>query len=366
MKQYRNIVTVLVMCILIFGLSLAFLLSPSRDYTYSERRALAQKPEISAQTLKNGRFMSDFETFTLDQFPLRDVFRSVKALTASYVFGRSDNNGFYRYKGQIGKMEYPLNQTRLEKNIAVIREVMDRYLQDTDCSLYLSLIPDKNYFLAEESGHLAMDYEAMMGDVVRALPEASYIDISDLMEMEDFYATDQHWRQERIVDIAETLYEAMGGEFSGNFCMEEVKTPFTGTYVGQAALPTELDTIRYLTNDTLENCHVISYSTGSPRESSIYTLEKAEGKDAYELFLGGSDPLIIIENPSGRTGKELVVFRDSFGSSLIPLMIQDYETVTIVDLRYFRLIMLGQFVEFKDQDVLFLYSTLILNNNISQ
>jgi hypothetical protein len=50
---------------------------------------------------------------------------------------------------------------------------------------------------------------------------------------------------------------------------------------------------------------------------------------------------------------------------MIPLLVQGYRTITLVDLRYMNSSMLGQFIEFVDQDVLFLYSTLVLNNSNS-
>ena len=60
--------------------------------------------------------------------------------------------------------------------------------------------------------------------------------------------------------------------------------------------------------------------------------------------------------------KDLIIFRDSFGSSIAPLLVQGYDTVTLIDVRYISSAMLSRFVEFTDQDVLFLYSTLVLNN----
>jgi hypothetical protein len=83
------------------------------------------------------------------------------------------------------------------------------------------------------------------------------------------------------------------------------------------------------------------------------------------MFLAGSDALLVIENPNATTDKELVVFRDSFGSSLLPLLIESYTKVTVVDIRYISSNLLGNFLEFNDQDVLFIYSTLVLNSSTS-
>ena len=73
--------------------------------------------------------------------------------------------------------------------------------------------------------------------------------------------------------------------------------------------------------------------------------------------------MLTIENPDYNGTKELIVFRDSYGSSLIPLLVTGYSKVTVVDTRYISQKLLNQYIEFKDQDVLFMYSTLIINNS---
>ena len=72
--------------------------------------------------------------------------------------------------------------------------------------------------------------------------------------------------------------------------------------------------------------------------------------------------ILKIENPNAKTDRELIIFRDSFGSSMAPLLVQDYAQVTLIDIRYMNQNLLPMFVDFHGQDVLFLYSTLVLNN----
>lgn len=73
--------------------------------------------------------------------------------------------------------------------------------------------------------------------------------------------------------------------------------------------------------------------------------------------------MLTIENPDYNGTRELIVFRDSYGSSLIPLLVTGYSKVTVVDTRYISPKLLNKYIEFKDQDVLFMYSTLIINNS---
>ena len=95
----------------------------------------------------------------------------------------------------------------------------------------------------------------------------------------------------------------------------------------------------------------------------MYDLTKLKSKDLYDIFLSGPRSLLTIENPNAKTDRELIFVRDSFGSSIAPLLVQDYAKVTLVDIRYLNLNVLDRYLEFKGQDVLFLYSSLVLNNS---
>jgi hypothetical protein len=130
----------------------------------------------------------------------------------------------------------------------------------------------------------------------------------------------------------------------------------------EQALPMAPDTLRYLESDLLNRCQVYNYETD--KYGAVYDMTKLEGADLYEVFLSGPVSMLRIENPQATTDRELILFRDSFGSSLAPLLVQGYKTVTLVDLRYVSSAMLDRFMDFHGQDVLFLYSTLVLNNSL--
>jgi hypothetical protein len=188
----------------------------------------------------------------------------------------------------------------------------------------------------------------------------TYIDIADLLAVEDFYYTDTHWRQDRIVDVAQALGDAMGVTLEAEYEAVTLDTHFFGVYYGQLALPLEPDSITYLEHEDFAECTIINHETG--KEIPMYDAGKAVGRDPYEMFLSGSLSVITINNPNASTEKELVIFRDSFGSSLAPLLVEGYAKITILDARYLNEVMIGNFVEFTDQDVLFIHSTGVINN----
>ena len=365
MRQYKNIIVISIMSVLLFGLSFACFFKKADDFSESERRVLAQFPELTVDTILSGDFMEEFETYTTDQFPARDTFRTLKAVSALGVFRQKDNNDYYIKNNHISKLEYPLNEPMLQHASERFLYLYDTYMKDTNVNLYFSIVPDKNYFLAKESEYLSIDYMELIEFMKYQTNYMRYIDVTNLLELEDYYRTDTHWKQEKILDVANELGKQMGVELVEEYKINTLDIPFYGVYYGQMALPVKPDTLQYLSNDTLKNCIVTSYSTGMPKEKTIYDMEKAYGKDAYEMFLSGTEALITIENPMASTDKELILFRDSFGSSIAPLFVEAYKKITLVDIRYVQSSMIGNFVKFDNQDVLFLYSTMLLNNSLA-
>ena len=336
---------------------------PTKDISESERRPLEQMPEVSAETILSGKFMTKFESFTLDQFPLRDTFRQIKSLFHYYVLNQADNNDIYVADGYAAKLEYPLRQDSVEYALKKFQFVYDKYLKNTNSTVFMTVVPDKGYYLAEENGYLAMDYAAMFEAFDKGMPWATYVDLTDTLTGQSYYRTDTHWRQEHLLNAAQKLCDAMGVRpfERESFTQTALERPFYGVYYGQSALPMEPETLYIMENELLADCKVYDLETDSYLD--VYNMDMLTSKDLYDVFLSGSKSLLTIENPNASTDRELIIFRDSFGSSIAPLLVRDYAKVTLVDIRYLSSQMLDRFMEFKGQDVLFLYSTLVLNNS---
>ena len=358
-KRIRNIGILLLMGVWLILTAFAWF-APTKDISLWERRPLQKLPEISADSLLNGDFMKKFESYSLDQFPLRDSFRTLKSLFAYNVLQQSDNNGIYMEQGYAGKLEYPLNSVSVSYAMKRFQFIYEQYLKETGCNIYMTVIPDKGYYLAKENGYPAMDYEKLFADVKAATPWAQTVDITKDLHISDYYRTDTHWRQEKLLKVAQRIADAMGvtvGEFRPTLATQE----FYGVYYGQAALLMEPDTLYLMGNSILADCRVYNHETGE--YGSIYDIEKLTGTDPYEAYLSGAQALLTIENSKASTEKELIIFRDSFASALAPLLAQDYKRVTLVDTRYISADLLRKHLTFHGQDVLFAYSALILNNS---
>lgn len=351
--KLKPIITTFAMVLLFALLSLWCMLGEKSEFSESERRLLAVAPELSWEEIASGDFAADFEKWTVDHFPARDAFRSLKAYARLYGLMQKDNNGIYEKDSQLSKIDYPMNNAMVKHATGLFEKIYEKDLTEEN-RIFVAVIPDKNKFFAP----LAMDYDAFSEKVYSEMPYATPIEIASLIQGDDYYRTDTHLRQESLVDVAETLAEAMGTEISGKYEEKTLDTPFYGVYVGQSALSCQPDTLKYLTNATIENYEL----TGA---KAVYDMEKAEGRDAYEMFLSGNQPLITVKNPANPTGKRLILFRDSFGSAIAPLLAEGYSEVVLVDLRYLASDFVGRLVNFENADVLFLYSTVLLNSSLA-
>lgn len=334
---------------------------PAEAMSDAERRPLAQRPSVTAESLLNGSFMKDFEEYTLDQFPLRDRLRTVKALFATHILGQKDNNGIYIAENYAVKQEYPLNPDSVLRAGERFSYVYEKYL--TDSKVFYAIVPDKGQYLAENSGHLTLPFGKMNTILGNAMPWATPINLYDSLNYDDFYRTDTHWKQENLFEAAKILCDALDvtAPDRADFTQRVIDRPFYGVYYGQAALPMEPDVVSVMESGLLSECTVYDHESG--KTTGVYDESKLESKDLYDIFLSGSRSLLTIKNPNADTEKELIVFRDSFGSAMIPLLLTDYAKVTAVDIRYIHPDLLERFIDFHGQDVLFLYSTLVLNNS---
>ena len=361
-KNITHLITIICFVVITAGFMLANIITPDGELSRSERRRLLQPPASSLEKLLSGEFFEKYELYFLDQFLLRDPFRGLKAFSTLFLFNQKENNGIYISDGYIIKIEYPLNEQSVINAAKKFNEVYERYLQGMN--VYYSVIPDKHYFSPPGKGYLSLDYDKMIELLTGNTNHMSYIDLFHALTLADYYRTDIHWDQEKIIHIADLLLREMGNgaRASDITYTRNILQPFRGSYYGQAALNITPDQLVYLTSRMLENAIVFDYETNT--ESPVYMPEKFANVDPYDVFLSGAKALLTIKNPEVRNGKELIIFRDSYGSSIAPLLVPGYEKITLIDLRYITTGLLGQYVEFSPgQDVLFLLGTQVINNS---
>jgi len=268
----------------------------------------------------------------------------------------------YVYQGYAVTTEAGYDQKSLDYAALKFQQLYDSYLTGNDGHIYLSVVPDKGSFTAPPEGYTPASAQETADTLLAQLDFVQYVDIAPGLTLEDYYRTDPHWRQECLVATAQTLAQAMDVPLAGDFQENAIDVPFYGAYAEKAGEPLVADTLRYLTGEVLDACTVYDYETDA--QETLYDLSAVETDTPYDLYLQGSRSLLRIDSPLSATDRTLVVFRDSFGSSLIPLLAESYRTIYAVDIRYLSSQMVGRFLSFDgSEDVLFLYSTMVLQNS---
>ena len=123
--------TVLFMAAFFFGMTLLCWTKQDEEFSDRERRYLAQMPELSAKTIFSGKFMSEFEEYALDQFPMRDGFMALyqKASTTK------DHNGLYLADGHIASMQYPMDEDGMERAAGIFKQIQTLYAEERNTYL---------------------------------------------------------------------------------------------------------------------------------------------------------------------------------------------------------------------------------------
>lgn len=355
----RVLTYIFIIAISIAGIAATIL--PDLEVTFSERRLLYDFNELKVSE----DFSGDFEKYALDHFLLRNFFRRLKAYSEYVIFRKSDNNKLYKYGDFIIKQLYPLNDSSVLNLADKINKIVDMYAETN--RVFYSIIPDKNYFV-EGDKYLKIDYEKMT-DILRKKinSDIEYINLFSSLNLNDYYKTDHHFRIDGLSGVLSSLGAGMNidlGIDGRDYIINEFY-PFYGAYYGQAAMNIDADTLLFLENDLLKNCSVkIWESFNSFTEySGAYDYKKLGSMDSYDMFLYGTKPIVTIENPAAKNDREIIIFKDSFTNSLTPLLVESYRKITLIDLRLVNHTILDNFVEFTDSDILFLYSTMVVNNS---
>ena len=322
-KRIKNIVTVVLLAAFLFGFGAWATLKPADSLSLSERRRLKQLPAVRMDAVLSGKFMSDFEGYALDQFPLRDEWRTLKALNRLYVYRQKDNNGVYIKDGYAAKLEYPMNESSIDHAAERFRYLYENFMADAGARVYLSVIPDKNYFLAETNGYPAIDYEAFVEALREQTDFAQYIDLFGQLTLDDYYRTDSHWRQERLPSVAAYLAREMGVALTARDTRSRCSTaPTTACTTATRRCPCSPIRCYAISRvKLLGGLHGSTTTRPAKPRRGVRHGKAARGTTPTTLYpLRCSISLLSIENPNAETDRELIVFRDSFGSSLAPLL----------------------------------------------
>lgn len=317
------------------GILVGSLLLPDRTFSPMENRNLAKPPKLSWENVESGKFMSDVESYVNDQIMGRDFWVAMKAWSER-LSGKQENNGIY-FAGEdtlIRHLDTPSQET-LAQNAGYINQLV----ANVSVPVYFGLIPSAAEVWADRlpAGAPTADEQAIIDEMYRAV-QAHTVDLCTTLNAhrdEDlYYRTDHHWTSLGAYYGYTALMEAMGMEpvDLADYERTTVTDQFYGTIFSASGVrwvaPDRIDT--YIPADGVK---VTSYFDGTPSQGSLYVDSYLEVKDKYSYFLGGVQPLCVVE--TGLTdAPRLLLIRDSYSDSLTPFLTQSFSQIHLFDPRY--------------------------------
>lgn len=174
----------------------------------------------------------------------------------------------------------------------------------------------------------------------RIRPVAVYDNIKKHSGEYIYFRTDHHWTQRGAYYAYEEFARVKGLEphsLDDFDCVES--DGFLGSFYSGSrspALEENADTVTaYIPNGTNE-------LTGINREGASFTgniVSDGAGyqkSDLYLTFIKGDNPYSEIHNPQITDGSELLIIKESYANCLVPLLVDHYQDIYIVDYRYYQ------------------------------
>lgn len=362
-----------VFLLFIAGFGALSIFSPVKGFSESENRFLAKKPAFNADDLYSGEFTEAYEKFITDQFPFRDGWIGIKVLVERAML-KQEINGVY-----FGKDDYlieahtgqTVNQTQLAENEAKLLGFTARLQEKLGAGhVRVMLVPTADSILTDKLPVFAQgfDQKEYLKSLERAMDghgiSEAFVNAADILDAhrdEDiYYRTDHHWTQTGAWYAYKKWIASIGIKplEQSAFDIRQVTDQFYGTVYSKVHVNVKPDTI-YLYEPLGNPEYRVVYNQGEETRSGLYQYDKLKTRDKYTVFMGGNFGLVQIEpvnHTADTQNRRLLVIKDSYANSFVPLLAGQFEKTEVIDPRYFNM----SITEYMDHnsftDVLILYN----------
>ena len=332
-QKRRELAPLLAIFGILVGLALASLLTPEREFSPNENRYLQLKPELSWATLMDGSFTQKAEDYVSDQIALRDTWMESASLVQRAALRLEINDTWLGRSGRYFAKVTPdtFDTDQYHKNLEQVRTFFDSN-PDKDCRVMM--VPTPAYMLRDDLPANAplFDADTCFGTLLNEFGKQA-IDLRPALTpnaADMYYRTDHHWTSEGAL-TAYGVWCAATGHADQGWALETASTTFRGTLYSKVLLPDSPYDRVSIASDAV----IRSMDCDGEVSDSLYSMAALEEKDHYKIFMGGNYAKVVIDT-GANTGKSLLVVKDSFANSFLPFLVKDYDTITVLDLRFYR------------------------------
>lgn len=372
------------------------LLGGAESMSTRENRTLAVWPTLSRQTIADGSWARDVDSFVADRFPFRDTFLDVAATMADLrgldareevydgdalgdfgldavnpdagvadmidITGVADGGvdaGVVADAG-VAVADVPKPRRRYKSGIAIVgnRGLMYLVADDDSAAAFADAIntwpdvvgPDvrlslvvtptaTHYYLpAEQQDKSAPQDENLAVIQQRLRPEWHMVDVAGALARHTdeaiFFRTDHHW-----TGLGAWYAYAAWAEQEGFQAveLEDLQHRTQPPVLGTLYRFTQSKVLKAAPDPIDYWLPAIGYTAMRSR-----SLEEAprpakfivEREKSYAVFLGGDDPLLVATTEV-KNGRRVLLVKNSFGNAFAPFLLNHFEEVVVVDYRYY-------------------------------
>ncbi len=356
MSKLKKSLLCAVFLVFIFTLSVLFILLPKEKYSENEKRVLSDKPTFSFSAVADGTFSKESDTYLADHFPFRNVFVGINAY-AKLALGENGSSGVYKCKnGYLISEQVDINLDKAKSNF----EKMYNFSKKTGLDTSYIIVPSSIYIMENVLPKFHKDFkdDEVFEKAKEVLPESDFIDLretfkSNIDSTQIYYKTDHHLTSVGSMLMYDVFCDAEKLK-KADFTLTETIDGFYGTSYSKSGLwLTKPDKVEIW--ESKNGNYEVTIPEKNSVYDSLYFKEHISEADKYPIFLDGNHALVTVKNKNQTNGKRLLLIKDSFAHCFSTFLIENYEEICLVDLRYYRESVTNLIEDENLNEILFLY-----------
>lgn len=311
---------------------------PDHKQSETENRPLQTFPSWNTEHVLSGQYTKDLNTWFSDQFVCRDQNIHIKYLIQKTFGVKEIQDVFLTKQGLIEKTAKP-NKEQLERNLNAINTFKQN---NPELNVGFVTVPNavsiKKEYLPKYA--VTLNQNKQIDNIYNKLDDSIVkIDLRNTLKKHKdeylYYKTDHHWTSLASYYAYQDIAKAFNLETTkqSDYTIYPVTTNFEGTLAnktGSVNIKDEIDI--YVPKDKCD--YVITDESTNQKSRTIYHSDALEAKDQYTVFMGGNKALFHI-NVDNNSKRHLLLIKDSYANSLIPFLIPQFNSITVVDARYY-------------------------------
>lgn len=351
MKKHLDHIFVICFFLIVFFFSTSYYWKTDQQFSKEEKRYLQRLPKLNQTSFFNGSYSKQLETYLQDQIVGRNQFIEFYANLKKLLL-QLENHQVLFGKDQTYMLQVLFqDDTNLNHNIQALNQFpypMTIMIVPTLAHMQENLLPKAAYSADEKQ---MLDYiEQQLSSKHR------FLSLYDSLKGRNdaYFKTDHHWNSKGAY-IGAQVYSSSRNHMLEDFHYQPVMNTFQGSLISKVGMfHSGYDTIDQVLE--LRDLDVsIRFEDGSTA-SSIYFSKHLDGYDPYQYYLDGNHAYVEIKNNENQTGKQLLVIKDSFAHIMVPYLIPNYDTIYMIDLRYYKAKISDFLKKQKIDEILLLYN----------